>query len=162
MSNYASLILSGAGNDNASETLWVSDFLEGVSDPSNVTITTFNSIIYPYVKTSANGLSYEVSTCSSSVEKDTGAPESVCNLMKSVLYAQALSDSCSGSYSASSSSSSQAAHQPVLRAKLHHHLNLHRLGYSYDPTIYPSGFTGGCSGLYYQTENENWNGWNQL
>ena len=68
MANFVSLILSGAGNENASETLWVSDVIDGVSDPSDTTISTYNAVVYPYVDLGSDGTSYQVSECSKSVE----------------------------------------------------------------------------------------------
>ena len=160
MSNFVSLILSGAGNQTASDSLWVSDVLPNVTDPSDAAISTYNSIIYPYVQLNANSSSYELKACSSSVEDDTGVPKLMCDLMKSALYAQALSGSCSSSYAAPQSSSSTAESNASTAAQSSSASTTQATGPTYSKSIYPSGFSGGCSGQYYQTADSSWNGWN--
>jgi hypothetical protein len=160
MSNFVSLILSGAGNQTASDSLWVSDVLPNVTDPSDAAISTYNSIIYPYVQLSANSSSYELKECSASVEDDTGVPKLMCDLMKSALYAQALSGSCSSSYVAPQSSSSAAQSNASTASQSSAASTTQATGPTYSKSIYPSGFSGGCSGQYYQTADSSWNGWN--
>lgn len=159
MTDFVSLILSGAGNTNASESLLVSDVLPSVPDPSDLTISTFNSTIFPYVQIStSSSTGFEVSTCSSDEESKSGASQSPCNLMKSALYTQALTTSCSSSYASSSSSSSTASSSTSTSSQAS--ASSYSSGPTYDKTNYPSGFSGGCSALYYQTEYNSWNGWN--
>lgn len=161
MSDFASLILSGAGNANASESLWVSDVIPSIADPSNVAITNYNATIFPYMELSSDGQSFQVSSCDSSVTSSTGATQSVCTLMKNVLYTQALNNSCSGSYVANSSSSSTASSSTSTSSQATTTSSSQTSGPAYDSSIYPSGFSGGCSAAYYQSEYNGWNGWNQ-
>lgn len=159
MTDFVSLILSGAGNSSASESLLVSDVLPSVQDPSDQTISAYNSTIYPYVAiSSSSSTGFEVATCDGDVESKTGANQSLCNLMKNALYTQALTSSCSSSYASSSSSSSSASSSSSTSSQASGSSN--SSGPSYDKTVYPSGFAGGCSAAYYQTEYETWNGWN--
>ncbi len=161
MSDFVSLILSGAGNPNASESLWVSDVLPDVSDPSDVTVSTYNSMIFPYTQLNSSSTGFQVSTCDQAAASKAGMSTSACNLMKSALYTQALSSSCSSSYASSSSSSSQASSSASTAGQAASASSGGSSGPQYDKTVYPSGFNGGCSAAYYQTEYNSWNGWNQ-
>ncbi|MEC8882103.1 MAG: hypothetical protein VX737_02320 [Pseudomonadota bacterium] len=162
MSDTVSLILSGAGNDLGSDTLWVSDVLDNVKDPSEQTLSLYNSAIYPYVALSSNKLSYEVSTCDKNVEKDTGASKGYCNLMKSVLYTQALVESCSGSYITTSSDSSTASSSTSTANQSSTASSSSATGPQYDSSSgLPDGLSSfGCSAAYYQDTYNAWNGWN--
>lgn len=160
MQDTVSLLLSGAGNKNASETLWVSDVLTGVDDPSQDTLSVYNGTIYPYAELSPTTLAYQVSVCSDDVEAETGASKDYCNLMKSALYTQALIQSCSSSYAAKSSDSSSASSSTSTSSQATSASSSSSTGPQYDATIYPSGFSGGCSAAYYQSQYESWNGWN--
>ncbi len=161
MSDTVSLILSGAGNDLGSDTLWVSDVLDNVKDPSEQTLSLYNSAIYPYVALSSNKLSYEVSVCDKNVEKDTGASQAYCNLMKSVLYTQALVESCSGSYITTSSDSSTASSSTSTANQSSSASSSSATGPQYDSSQLPDGLsTFGCSAAYYQDSYNAWNGWN--
>ena len=161
MSDFVSLILSGAGNPNASETLWVSDVLPNITDPSDETISVYNSMIFPYTKLNNSSTGFVVSTCDPTKASNAGMSTSACNLMKSALYSQALTSSCSSSYAASSSSSSQATSSASTANQASSMSSGNTSGPTYDKTVYPSGFNGGCSAAYYQSQYNSWNGWNQ-
>ena len=166
MTNFVSLLLSGAGNQNASDSLSVSDVLPNIKDPSHETIAQYNQLVYPYVQVSPSGGqestagSYIVATCDSTVASDAGVPLAICNFMKQALYTQALSSSCSSSYAAQSSSSSSSSAAASTGSQASAASTGGTTGPTYDASIYPSGFSGGCSGAYYQAEYEGWNGWN--
>lgn len=166
MANFVSLILSGAGNQNASDSLSVSDVLPNVQDPSQETIAQYNQLIYPFVQVSSAGGqsatagSYVVGTCDSSTASGAGVPLTICNLMKQAQYTQSLVSSCSSSYAAQSSSSSTSSTAASTQSQASAASSGGTTGPTYDSSIYPSGFSGGCSGAYYQSEYEGWNGWN--
>ncbi|MAV29072.1 MAG: hypothetical protein CMF43_04635 [Legionellales bacterium] len=166
MTNFVSLILSGAGNQNASDSLSVSDVLPNVQDPSQQTIAIYNQLIFPFVQVSSAGGqsatagSYVVATCDSTTASDAGVPLTLCNLMKQAQYTQALVSSCSSSYAAQTSSSSASSTAASSGGQASSASSGASTGPSYDSSIYPSGFSGGCSGAYYQSQYEGWNGWN--
>ena len=120
----------------------MSDFLEGVSDPSNSQSQPSPLSFIPTLKRVQMVFLMRCPHAVVLLRKILRAPESLLNLMKSVLYAQALSDSCSGSYSASSSSSSQASSSTSTQSQAASSSQSSSTGPHYDPTIYPSGFTG--------------------
>ena len=150
MADTVSYVLSGAGNANGSETLRVTDVLSSVVDPSDATVTNYNATIYPFVDIS--GTNFVVSTCADSVEDDTGASQDACDLMKQIPYTQLLVNSCSSSYAATTSDSDSASTSTSVSSQASSASSSQVSGPSYDSSIYPSGFSGGCSAAYYQTQ----------
>ena len=159
MSDTVSYILSGAGNANGSDTLYVSDVLSNVVDPSEATVAMYNTTIYPFVAIA--GTEFIVSTCGENTAESAGVSQAECNLMKQILYTQLLVNSCSSSYVAQSSDASTASTSTSTFAQANTAASSQASGPSFDPSICPSGTQCGCSAAYYQTQYESWNGWNR-